>query len=145
MTARSQAEAELRESEERLRDLAAMNRLHELSTRLVEVNDLQELLEEILDATMALQKVDFGNIQLYDRETGALKIVAQRCFKQDFLDYFESVHEGQAACGSALQQRQRVIIEDVEVDPGYTPYRQIAASAGFRALQSTPVQPRWRT
>jgi PAS domain-containing protein len=120
-------------------DSAAINRLHELGTRLVEVSDLQELLEEILDATMELQNADFGNIQLYDRETGTLKIVAQRGFKQDFLDYFDSVHEGQAACGLALQQRHRVIIEDVEVDPGFTPHRQIAASAGFRAVQFTPL------
>jgi hypothetical protein len=75
-------------------DSAAMNRLHELGTRLVKISDLQELLEEILDATIALQNADFGNIQLYDRETGALKIVAQRGFKQDFLDYFDIVPEG---------------------------------------------------
>jgi PAS domain S-box-containing protein len=120
-------------------DSAAMNHLHELGTRLVGVSDLQELLEEILNAAIALQNADFGNIQIYNRETGALKIVAQRGFKRDFLDYFDSVPEGQAACGLALQQRRRVIIEDVEVDPGFTPHRQIAASAGFRAVQSTPL------
>jgi PAS domain S-box-containing protein len=140
LTERKRAEVELRDLKDGLaNDLAAMNRLHELSTRLVEINDLQDLLEEILDAIIALQRADFGNIQLYDRETGALKIVAQRGFKQDFLDYFDSVHEGQAACGLALQQRQRVIIEDVEVDPGFTPHRRIAASSGFRAVQSTPL------
>ena len=49
------------------------------------------------------------------------------------------MHEGSAACGQALQQRERVIVEDVQTDPGFTLHRQIAASAGFRAVQSTPL------
>jgi PAS domain-containing protein len=32
-----------------------------------------------------------------------------------------------------------VIIEDVEKDAAYAPYRQIAAQAGFRAVQATPM------
>jgi len=38
-----------------------------------------------------------------------------------------------------MQLRERVIIEDVETDPEYAPHRHIAASAGYRALQSTPI------
>ena len=34
---------------------------------------------------------------------------------------------------------RRVIIEDVETDPGYEPYREAAGSAGYRAVQSTPL------
>src|SRR4030095_226351 len=45
-------------------ELVAMNRLHELSTRLLTQTDLQPLLEEVLNATIALQNVDFGCIQL---------------------------------------------------------------------------------
>src|SRR6185369_3910342 len=66
-------------------------------------------------------------------------IVAQRGFKQDFLDHFSNVNEESAACGRAMAQGGRVIIEDVESDPGFAPHRHIAASAGFRAVQSTPL------
>ena len=42
-------------------ELTAMNRLHQLSTRLLLETELQPLLEEVLNATMALQGADFGN------------------------------------------------------------------------------------
>jgi signal transduction histidine kinase len=121
-------------------ELMAMGRLHEFSTRLVASTELQPLLEEVLTATIALQDADFGNIQLYNPETQALEIVAHRGFRQDFLEHFRHVHDNSsAACGRALQQHERVIIEDVHTDPRFEPHRPIAASAGFRAVQSTPL------
>ena len=72
-------------------ELRAMTRLHQLSMRLQAGTELQPLLEEILDATMDLLRADFGNVQLYNPETGALEIVSSRGFRQDFLDYFASV------------------------------------------------------
>ena len=120
-------------------DLEAMKRLHELSTRLLTAGGFPAVLEEILSATIDLQHADFGNIQLYNPHTQSLEIVAQRGFKQDFLDYFRVVTEDSSTCGRALQQERRVIIEDVERDPVFAPHRQIAAAAGFRAVQSTPL------
>jgi transcriptional regulator with GAF, ATPase, and Fis domain len=119
-------------------ELAAMTRLHKFSTRLLASTELQPLLEEVLSATIELQNADFGNVQLYNPQTQALEIVSQRGFQREFLDYFSSVREDGAACGRAMQRGERVIIEDVQTDPGFEPHRQIAASAGFRAVQSTP-------
>ncbi len=120
-------------------DLKNMIRLHELSTRLLASTELQPLLEEILDATIELLNADFGNVQLFNQQSKALEIVAQRGFKQDFLDHFSNVNEESAACGRAMGQGGRVIIEDVKSDPSFAPHRHIAASAGFRAVQSTPL------
>jgi len=50
-----------------------------------------------------------------------------------------------AACGRALRLSERIIIEDVESDEGYAPYRSVAAAAGYRAVQSTPLMGRDRT
>ena len=41
--------------------------------------------------------------------------------------------------GRALSRGERVIIEDVLTDGDFEPHRPIAASAGFRAVQSTPL------
>jgi signal transduction histidine kinase len=49
------------------------------------------------------------------------------------------VTDDSAACGRALKERERVIIEDVEADPEFAPHRHVAAAAGFRAVQSTPM------
>lgn len=143
VTERKEAEAEgLRLKNELAAELTAMTRLHELSTRLLASTNLQPLLEEVLDATMALLNADFGNIQLYNSKSNALEIVAHRGFGQDFLDYFNSVHEGTASCGTALLRR--VIVEDVLADPSFAPHLQVVAAAGYRAVQSTPLFSRSR-
>ena len=135
----SQVATAIANASELVAELTAMNRLHQLSTRLLRETELQPLLEEVLNATMALQDADFGNVQLYNPRTQELEIVAQRGFGQDFLDHFSAVNESSAACGRALQSAERVIIEDVLTDPDFEPHRAIAASVGYRAVQSTPL------
>jgi nitrate/nitrite-specific signal transduction histidine kinase len=137
---REMAETEKRALEHKLTaELAAVTRLHEFSTRLLASTELQPLLEELLTSIISLQNADSGNIQLDNPESRALEIVAQCGFQQDFLDHFISVHDPGSACGRPMQLRERIIIEDVQTDPDFEPHRQIAASAGFRALQSTPL------
>ncbi len=120
-------------------ELAAMNRLHELSTALLGQTELQPLLEEVMNATIALQNADMGCVQLYNPSTQALEIVAHRGFRQDFLDYFRSVHDDRTICGRAMLRRERVIVDDVLNDPGFAPHRAMAVSAGYRSVQSTPL------
>jgi PAS domain S-box-containing protein len=140
ITERKRAETELLCLRDELAaELTAMTRLHEFSTHLLSIDEFQLLLEEVLDATIDLQNADFGNIQLYNTETQGLEIVVQRGFQQDFLEYFRSVHDIGAACGRAMEFRERVIVEDVETDSEFAPHRHMAASAGFRAVQSTPL------
>jgi PAS domain S-box-containing protein len=81
-----------------------------------------------------------GNVRLYDAETGALEIAAQRGFDQEFLDHFRSMPIGPGGVYSrALKRGERVVVEDVLTDPAFSPYHSIATSVGFRAVQSTPV------
>ncbi|HEY6926779.1 MAG TPA: CHASE3 domain-containing protein [Steroidobacteraceae bacterium] len=117
-----------------------LRRLQELNSRLIVLRELPKMLEEILDATIELQRADFGNIQLYDPQGATLSIVAQRGFSQAFLDHFRVVNATEpSACGRALQGLSRVIIEDVETDAEYAPHRAAAAEAGYRGVQSTPL------
>jgi transcriptional regulator with GAF, ATPase, and Fis domain len=139
ITERKRAETETEALKNALAaELAAMIRLYEFSTLLLATTELKPLLEEVLNAIMSIQKANFGYIQLFDTETNALEIVAQRGFQQDFLDHFGSVPDGQAG-GHALRHRERMIIEDVQTDPAFASHRQIAAASGVRAVQSTPL------
>ena len=97
-------------------------------------------LDEILAMAMAELGASMGNIQLLDRNRRTLFIAAQRGFKQDFLDYFRVVSAGdKCACGFALREQKRIIIEDVETDDSFASMRSTARAAGFRAVQSTPL------
>ena len=137
VTERKRVEAEL------TAQLEDMDRLRDVSARLVETREFPKLLEEILDGAIALQRSDFGNIQLCDPTTGILRIVAHRGFSPDFLEHFASVDVTEpSACGRALRAGLRAIIEDVEEDPDYLPHRAVAARAGYRAVQSNPIRAR---
>jgi PAS domain S-box-containing protein len=119
---------------------AALVTLHRITMRLTATFDLESVLHEVLDATMELQQAQFGDIQLYDKTSGALKIVAHRGVDQRFLDYFETVDASDTStCGLALKASVRVIVEDVNTSADYLPHREIAALTGYRGVQSTPL------
>ena len=89
ITLRKQMEAALLASEEQLAaELRAMQDLHSLTTELLGAGDMTTALYRVLDASIAMHRADFGNIQIYDPAIGKLEIVAQRGFKQDFIDCF---------------------------------------------------------
>jgi PAS domain S-box-containing protein len=102
--------------------------------------DLESAFRVLLKSSMEITGADKGNIQLLNKATGKLEIRAQSGFGEAFLEYFREVdaRDG-AACGKALSSRRRVIIEDVETDADFAPHRAIAAEAGFRSVQSTPI------
>jgi PAS domain S-box-containing protein len=125
-------------------DLEAMTRLHKLGTLFVHEGNLEPILNEIVDAAIAISGADFGNIQILDRASSDLKIVAQRGFPQWWLDFWNSVSKGKGTCGTALGRGERVIVEDVEQSPIFagTPALEIQLKAGIRAVQSTPLMTR---
>ena len=135
ITERRNAEEALRTSEQKFR------RLHGVSSRLLAASDLSSALGDVLENAIASCGAAYGNIQLLNPRTRALEIVAHRGFKQEFLDHFREVRvEEGSACAQALQSGERMIIEDVELDPSFEPHRPIAAAAGYRAVQSTPLK-----
>jgi signal transduction histidine kinase len=147
VTARRAMEEALRQSEARLtHDLEAMTRLQALSTRLMTYDDLRTALADVLENAIWTSRADFSNIQVLNPGTGALEIVAQRGFGQDFLDYFREVREeDDSACARAMKSGESIAIEDVQLEPSFEPHRAIAAAAGFRAVQSTPLESRTGT
>ena len=84
---------------------------------------------------------DFGNIQTVDPATGSLLLVTQADFGPEFLGYFAVVEDVHSTCGRAARQGAQTAVADVRADQGFTPHREIAAAAGPRAVQSTPVPP----
>ncbi|MDX2171259.1 MAG: ATP-binding protein [Deltaproteobacteria bacterium] len=141
ITDRIQGEQALRRSEFRLEtELLAMTRLHRLSERLVAAADLRTVLHEILSAAMELLSADKGTVQVHNPAVGGLEIAVQEGFDRPFLDAFRVVSsDADSACGQAARAGERVVIADVEQDPSYAPLRHVAAQAGYRAVQSTPL------
>lgn len=80
-------------------------------------------------------------MQLFDAETGALNIVAQRGFPDWWLEYWSDVRRESGSCGTSVEQCTRVVVEDVEQSPIFagTPALEIQLKAGVRSVQSTPI------
>jgi GAF domain-containing protein len=96
----------------------------------------------ILDAVIEGTGADMGNIQAYVRETKRLHIQVHRGFQEHFLEFFNSVDAGHAACGTALKSKGRVIVPDIANSPIFseTPLLEVMLDAGIRAVQSTPLK-----
>jgi PAS domain S-box-containing protein len=138
---RKRAEQILLESETRLAaEAAALARLNELSTRLWRTRSLNEGLDEILTAVIELIGAEKGYIQLLDPGSSLLTLRAQRGFGPEFLELFREVSAAaDFPCAKALRSGQRIIIEDIETDDTYAPYRAAARVAGYRSLVATPL------
>lgn len=114
------------------------SRLTVLSKDLAARRTLPEVLTTALDAAIALLHADFGNIQLY--RAGMLTIAAHRGFKPEFLDYFRRVEaDDDTACACAMREGRAVVVSDIDADSKFMSLRPVAAEAGFRAVQSTPL------
>ena len=108
-------------------------RLHEVGSQLWLKRDLRQALDEILAGAIELLNADMGTIRILNTTRGVLKIEAQRGFTQEFLDCFGEISvDGDSPCCRALRSADRIVIEDIEVDEHFTPYRAIARGAGYR-------------
>jgi PAS domain S-box-containing protein len=142
ITERQQVEEQLRESRARVTaELAAMTRLQQVSTRLMPSSDSRTMLLEIVDAAIALTGADMGSIQLLEGSARTLRTVASRGLEQPFLDLVDSLPEGYAAWGAAMQQGKRVIVEDVTTSSLFagSPALEAVLEAGVGSVQSTPL------
>lgn len=122
-------------------NLEAIRHLHQLGLWGGRDRSLTQILKKILDAAIAITGADFGNIQLLDPVTGDLNIVAHRGFPTWWIEFWNGVTKGKGACGTALKEGRRVIVEDVERSPIFRgkPALDIQRRAGVRAVQSTPL------
>ena len=140
ITARKQGEAAvLALRDELATQLADMRRLHDMSTRLATTLELQPILDETLRTAAAIGGTGMGILSICDPEDGGIEVGASIGFDDDFLEIAGHVESGSAACGTAYRDGKRVIVEDVETDAVFEPYRQAARQAGFRAVHSTPL------
>lgn len=112
--------------------------LVQMTQRLHRCTTFEETIQTILDDAIALQGAEYGNVQLPVGDQ--LVIAAQRGLQAPFLQTFRRVSKDDGcACGRALRQGVPVVITDVEQDEEYATFRGDARTAGYRAVQTTPM------
>ena len=118
---------------------AVARQLYLAAARLRSIRQLELVACRALETVLSLARAERGNVQLADPASGALRIVAQHGFGQEFLDHFAVVDDDRSACGRAARHGAQLAITDVVTDPAFLPHREVAAASGFRAVQSTPL------
>jgi signal transduction histidine kinase len=133
-------EHDLRAAREQMSiDLRRMTRLHEASTRIGGPADPHEALQEILRAAVDITGAEMGYIQSFD-DTGVLSIAAQAGFEPPLV-FSRPLMEVASASRDAMSSRQRVTVEDLAASQARdaSPFLDVLAGAGVRAMQSTPL------
>jgi GAF domain-containing protein len=112
--------------------------LDHMNRRLHRQQTFERAISTILDDARALNGAEFGNLQLCAGDH--LLMVAHRSFDSHFLRTFREVlRDDGTACGRALRSGKTVLVEDVERDEDFAPYRSAARTAGFRSVATTPL------
>src|SRR5262249_40032161 len=117
-------------------------RLQEISTLLIEENDVNTLYDRVLDAAVGLMSADFGSMQTFDSERDELRLLTHKGFHPESAKFWEWVRlDAACTCGVALSSGTRVVVPDVEAcdfiqgSADLPSYRL----SGIRAVQSTPL------
>ena len=116
-----------------------LRRLHEWGVGLASTLDIELVLEQVLKVAMEVQSADMGLLSLCSSERDGLHLKVHRGFDKEYLRQIEWVPPGAGACGTCYEQRQRVVVENVETDPVFTLYREAARAAGISACHSIPL------
>jgi PAS domain S-box-containing protein len=126
---------------EQARDVDALERLHAIALGFFGAEGPQAILEQILDAAIALSEADFGNLQVVNRDDGNLRIVAARGFSDAWLAFWSHRAPFTGAGTTAFAAGERLIVEDVSTSPIFSGTEALAVQleAGVRAVQATPL------
>jgi signal transduction histidine kinase/PAS domain-containing protein len=107
-----------------------------------EAEDSQLVLEDLLDAAMAISQADFGNVQILERDTCELRIVAQRGFSDWWIRFWSQCPAPMGSYTMALAAGERMVIEDVRQSPLFAGTEALAVqlAAGVVAVNSIPIR-----
>jgi signal transduction histidine kinase/CheY-like chemotaxis protein len=139
---RRRIEEDLRASEALLtEELEELKLLQDVSTRLIEADDVGALLRRLLEATVALMHSDCGTVQVLDEARDELRLLAWQGLDEAAARHWTVVQAGsRTACDDALQFGRRVVVRDVAEWAGLAPVdRMHLDRCGIHAVQSTPL------
>jgi PAS domain S-box-containing protein len=113
--------------------------LHELELRLLVPRELRPLCHEVVTSMIELQKANMGSLQLYDAAKGTLEVLAHHGLEHDVREKLRDIFSTNPAWNETLRRGDSVVVEDALADTAFEPHWAVAASAGFRAIQLTPL------
>ena len=139
---RYRAEEALRASEVLLaKELEDTRQLQKISNRLIKEGHVDGLYAALIDSAIEVMHSDFASMQVLDIKTGRLLLHAWKGFHPQSAEFWKEVEAGStSSCGQALQNKARVIVENVDDWAGVS-QKNLAEyhRSQIVAIQSTPL------
>ena len=129
-----------------LEEISTALKVRTVASRLAAEPSVKRELDPVVEAALAVDDARVSSITLYDRVDELLRLILHRGQNGEFARHFGMLRtsDTSTAAARALNERRRVMIEDVEEDAAYAPHREVARRLGFRSVQATPVFARGR-
>jgi len=98
------------------------------------------ILEELCFLVDSISPDSMASVLLVDSANRLRKGAAPR-FPKEFISLVDGIEIGPAvgSCGTAAYRQEQVIVTDIETDPLFADYREMALKCGLRAGWSTPI------
>ncbi|TWU46848.1 Sensor protein FixL [Rubripirellula reticaptiva] len=102
---------------------------------------LEEVLGDLIEVGGASRPDLIGSVHVLDQRTGCLRHGASRRLPAFYLEAIDGIVPGPkvGSCGTSAFTGQRVIVEDINTDPLWEDYRDLAVRANLRACWSEPI------
>lgn len=115
----------------------------DLGAQMLRETNLERALQKVLEVAVALLKADKGNVLLLEEAQKELRLANSIGFSREFHERFATLPaDSPTACGRAFQSRERVVVQDIFRDPGFSKLGDKTRLFGFAAVQSTPLRGR---
>ena len=123
-------------AEQRLRDAE-----HQVLERVASGAPLAESLTALVEAVEAFAPPVLGSVLLLDVDGKRVRHSAAPHLPEEYVKGIDGSPIGPAAgsCGTAAYLKEPVFVEDIEEDPLWDEYRELARAHGLRACWSTPI------
>jgi len=102
---------------------------------------LSDVLDEVLRTVEEQAPGMLCSVLLVDEDGRRLRHGAARSLPAEYNDAVEGIpiDPDVGSCGTAAHERTRIVTVDVEQDPRWAPYRELARRHGLRACWSRPI------
>jgi len=119
--------------------LSGQKEVLEMLARGANISDILSALCNIIEQQSSENL--YATIQLVDKSANRLRAGGRVKMPKAYVDAIDglSIAPGAASCGTAAFRRERVIVNNIAIDPLWKDHRSIALSYGFRACWSTPI------
>jgi len=126
-------------------ELADTQHLQQISTQLIEEDNITTLYEQILDTAIALMGSDMATLQWFDPKQNALRLLTHRGLHSASVNFWQWVQlDADCCCNITFKAGQRVIIPNIDtcaeiLEAEDYPFFRLS---NIKAVQSTPLMSR---